>query len=48
MNSIPSSPPSPATPCADAIPVVRAPVGVFLTWSAAFAGTGFAATNGHP
>ena len=47
MNSIPFSPPSPATPCADRLPA-RPPVGAFLAWSAVFAGTGLAIASGHP
>lgn len=48
MNSIPFLPPSPATPCADRLPVTRPPFGAFLVWSAVFAGTGLAAASGHP
>ena len=48
MNSIPSSPPLPATPCADSRPAARPSVGAFLVWSAVFAGTGIAAASGHP
>ena len=47
MNSIPFSPPSPATPCANRLPA-RPPVGAFVAWSAVFAGTGLAVASGHP
>jgi uncharacterized membrane protein YedE/YeeE len=48
MNSMPSSPRLPATPCADSRPAARPSVGAFLVWSAVFAGTGIATASGHP